>query len=188
MKGGRKGDKLDKISLNKAAQRKNRLSEGYTDPKSGRKLFVVGHTALLAEPLLGLLTSRECPGSVLLETLDRIPRWVKEGRVILSGFHAPLEQQVLRSVLRRKGRVVKVLARGMTDYRPTTEERGPLNEGRMLVLTACPPEIRRTTRASALERNRLVFALSTEMVIPYAAEGSPLAALVTETRTTCDRK
>lgn len=101
-------------------------------------------------------------------------------RVILSGFHAPLEQQVMRSVLRRKGRVVKVLAYGMTNYRPTTEERDPLNEGRMLVLTACPPEIRRTTRASALERNRLVFMLASEMIIPFVAEGSPLASLVAE--------
>ena len=138
----------------------------------------VGNAELLAEPLLGLLTSRECPGSVLLETLDRVPQWVKERRVILSGFHAPLEQQVLRSVLRRKGRVVKVLARGMTDYHPAKEERDPLSDGRMLVLTTCPPEICRTTRASALDRNRLVLALALEMVIPYAAEGSPLASLV----------
>ena len=187
MKGVGKGKKADQISSNEATQRKNRLAEGYTDPKSGGELFVVGNTALLGVPLLGLLASRECPGSVLLETLDRIPQWVKEGRVILSGFHAPLEQQVMRSVLRRKGRVVKVLARGMTNYRPTTEERGPLNDGRMLVLTAYPPKIRRTTRASALERNRLVFTLASETVIPYATEGSPLAALVAEAWTARNR-
>jgi len=140
----------------------------------------VGNAALLDEPLLGIVSSRECPGSALLETLDRVPEWAKEGRVILSGFHAPLEQQVLRSVLRRKGRVVKLLARGLTDYRVPSDERAPLDEGRMLVLTSFTPEIRRTTRATALERNRLVLALATETVIPYVAEGSPLAALVAE--------
>lgn len=136
-------------------------------PQYPDELFAVGNTALLDEPLLGLISSRECPGSVLLETLDRVSHWVREGRVILSGFHAPLEQQVLRSVLRRKGRLVKLLARGFTDYRPAPEERDPLDEGRMLVLTACPPEIRRTTCATALERNRLVLALATERVIPF---------------------
>jgi predicted Rossmann fold nucleotide-binding protein DprA/Smf involved in DNA uptake len=140
----------------------------------------VGNTALLEEPLLGLVSSRECPGSVLLETLDRVPEWVKDGRVILSGFHAPLEQQVLRSVLRRNGRVVKILARGLTDFRVPAEERTPLDGGRMLVLTSFPPEIRRTTRATALDRNRLVLALSMDTVTPYVAEGSPLAALVAE--------
>jgi predicted Rossmann fold nucleotide-binding protein DprA/Smf involved in DNA uptake len=141
----------------------------------------VGQAALLAEPLLGLISSRECPGHVLLETLDRVPEWVKAGRVIVSGFHSPLEQQVLRSVLRRKaGRVVKVLARGMSDYRPSSDEREPLATGRLLVITACPPDVRRTTRETALARNRLVLALASEVVVPYVAEGSPLAALLRE--------
>ena len=144
------------------------------------RIVGAGETALLAEPLLGLIASRECPGHVLLETLDRVPEWVKTGRVIVSGFHSPLEQQVLRSVLRRKGRVVKVLARGMTDYRPTQEERESLASGRMLVITACPPEVRRTTRETSLARNRLVLALASEMVAPFVAAGSPLAALLNE--------
>jgi predicted Rossmann fold nucleotide-binding protein DprA/Smf involved in DNA uptake len=142
------------------------------------RIVGAGETALVAEPMLGLIASRECPGHVLLETLDRVPGWVKTGRVIVSGFHSPLEQQVLRSVLRRKGRVVKVLARGMTDYRPAAEERDPLAAGRMLVITACPPEVRRTTRETALARNRLVLALSSEIVTPYIADDSPLAALL----------
>lgn len=144
------------------------------------RIVGAGETALLAEPLLGLIASRECPGHILLETLDRVPEWIKAGRVIVSGFHSPLEQQVLRSVLRRKGRVVKVLARGMTDYRPTAEEREPLTTGRMLVITACPPEVRRTTRETALSRNRVVLALATEIVAPYIADGSPIAALLNQ--------
>ena len=144
------------------------------------RIVGAGETALLAEPLLGLIASRECPGHVLLETLDCVPEWVKARRVIVSGFHSPLEQQVLRSVLRRKGRVVKVLARGMSDYRPTTEEREPLAASRMLVITACPPEVRRTTRETALARNRLVLALASEIVAPYVADDSPLAMLLNE--------
>lgn len=148
------------------------------------RIVGAGETALLAEPLLGLIASRECPGRVLLETLALVPEWVKAGRVIVSGFHSPLEQQVLRSVLRRKGRVVKVLARGMNDYRPTAEEREPLTAGRMLVITACPPELRRTTRESALARNRLVLALASEIVVPHVADDSPLAMLLNERRVT----
>ena len=66
------------------------------------RIVGAGETALLAEPLLAF---------------------------IASGFHSPLEQQGLRSMLRRKGRVVKVLARGMCDYQPTAEEREPLAAG-----------------------------------------------------------
>ena len=155
-------------------------------PELAARIVGAGETALLAEPLLGLIASRECPGHVLLETLDRVPEWVKAGRVIISGFHSPLEQQVLRSLLRRKGRVVKVLARGFGDkggnYRPTAEEREPLANGCMLVISAFAPSVTRTTRATALARNRLVLALAAEIVVPHVAAGSPLAALLSEPR------
>lgn len=150
------------------------------DGKTQGQWSGVGNPALLDEPLLGLLVSRQCPGSVLLKTLDRVPKWVKENRIILSGFHSPLEQQVLRSVLRRKGRVIKLLARGLTEYRVPSGERAALTDGRLLVLTAFPPEVRRTTRATALERNRLLLALASEVLAPHIAEGSPLAMLLAE--------
>lgn len=149
-------------------------------PELAAQIVGVGEAALLAEPLLALIASRECPGHVLLGTLARVPEWVKTGRVIVSGFHSPLEQQVLRSLLRRKGRVVKVLARGMTDFRPTAEEREPIAAGRMLVVTACRTTVARTTRATALARNRLVLALASEVVAPYVADGSPLAEILKE--------
>ncbi len=150
--------------------------------KLAAEISGAGETALLGEPLLGLIASRECPGHVLLETLDRVPEWVEAGCVIVSGFHSPLEQQVLRSLLRRTGRAVKVLARGFgtegADYRPTPEEREPLATGRLLVISAFAPNVTRTTRATALSRNRLVLALASEIVVPYVAAGSPLAELV----------
>ncbi|MCE5361543.1 hypothetical protein [Candidatus Igneacidithiobacillus taiwanensis] len=115
----RKGDKACQATPCEAAQRQNLRCEVYNNPKMGSEFFAVGNIDLLSERLLGFLASRECPGHVLLETLERVPEWVKGGRVIVSGFHSPLEQQVLRSALRRQGRVVKVLARGITEYRPT---------------------------------------------------------------------
>ena len=155
-------------------------------PEISARIVGAGETALLDEPLLGLIASRECPGHVLLETLERVPEWVKAGRVIVSGFHSPLEQQVLRSLLRRKGRAVKVLARGFggqsADYRPTPIEREPLASGHLLVLSAFAPSVTRTTRATALARNRLVLALAAEIVVPHVAAGSPLAALLSESK------
>jgi predicted Rossmann fold nucleotide-binding protein DprA/Smf involved in DNA uptake len=135
-----------------------------------------GEKGLLAEPLLGLIASRECPGHVLIETLDHVPQWVRTGRVVVSGFHSPLEQKVLASLLRRNGRAVKVLARGLgrNGYRPTPEEREPLAAGRLLVLSAFPASLIRTTRETALARNRLVLALAAEHYIPYLSADSPL--------------
>jgi predicted Rossmann fold nucleotide-binding protein DprA/Smf involved in DNA uptake len=118
----------------------------------------------------------------LRDTLEEFPTWVRAGTVILSGFHSPLEQQVLRSVLRRHGRVVKVLARGMAQYHPPELELGPLEQGRMLVLSAFPEQIQRTTRETSLARNRLVLALATDLIIPHLSPNGGLAAVVAEMR------
>lgn len=128
-------------------------------------LIGIGNPALLAMPLLGFIASRLCPGHVFIETLERVPQWAKAGRVLVSGFHSPLEQQVLHSLLRRQGRAVKVLARHIPpgrDYRPAALEREPLTQGRLLILSASPVTENRTTRASALARNGLVITLSDE--------------------------
>jgi predicted Rossmann fold nucleotide-binding protein DprA/Smf involved in DNA uptake len=136
--------------------------------------MAVGNTALLAVPLLGLIASRECPGHVLLQTLELATQWARAGQVILSGFHSPLEQQVLRSMLRRQGRVVKLLGHALDHYSAPAEEQAPLAEGRLLVLSACRPSVTRTTRATALARNRLVLALAAEHCVPYLSPQSPL--------------
>lgn len=111
----------------------------------------------------------------------RVPQWVKAGKIMVSGFHSPLEQQVLRSLLRHQGRAVKVLARSFSgqcaDYRPPPEEREPLTSGHLLVISAFAPTVH---RATALQRNRLVLALAIERVIPYIAADSPLAKFLDE--------
>lgn len=171
-------DHANHAAPREAAQRTSLRAEVFSEPKRGWQFSVVGNIGLLAEPLLGLISSRECPGHVLVETLERVPAWVAEGRVLVSGFHSPLEQQVLRSLLRRDGRAVKVLARGMSCYRPPREEGEALAARRLPVLPAFAPTVRRITRASALARNRQVAALAAELVVPCVAEGSPLAALL----------
>ena len=138
----------------------------------------VGNADLLSEPLLGLLASRQCPPKIMLSTLDKIPGWIEDGKVILSGFHSPLEQQVLHSLLRRKGRAVRLLARSLSNYSIPPIARPALKEGRLLILSLSPPEVRRTTRATALERNRLILTLSTETTVPHIAPNSPLATLI----------
>ncbi|MDR3299050.1 MAG: DNA-processing protein DprA [Candidatus Accumulibacter sp.] len=143
-------------------------------PEQASRLIGVGNANLLAELLLGFIASRACPANVLIETLDLVAQWARAGRVLVSGFHSPLEQQVLTSLLRRQGRAVKVLARGMRDYWPDSTEKNALDENRLLVLTAFPPTIARTTRATALERNRLVLQLASERYIPHIAPGSRL--------------
>jgi len=98
--------------------------------------------------------------------------------VVLSGFHSPLEQQVLRSMLHRQGRAIKLLAHALDDYRVPDDEQVPLADGRLLVLSAYLPSVTRTTRATALALIRLVLALADTHCMPYLSPDSPLQGLV----------
>jgi len=150
------------------------------EPELAARIVGAGEAALLDQPLLGLIASRECPGNVLLATLERVPQWVKAGRVIVSGFHSPLEQQVLRSLLRRNGHAVKVLARcfSASGYRLAKEEQDAFANGRLLVISSFGADTPRVTRVSAIKRNELVIALSTEVVTPFISKGSPSEELL----------
>ena len=141
----------------------------------------VGNSALLNQTLLGVVASRSCPGEVFLQVLDRVPEWIGAGKVIVGGFHSPLEQQILRSALRRCGRVVKVLARGMAYFKPKREEREAMLAGNMLTVTAFAPTMRRTCRAAALSRNRFVLAITEERCVPWVDPEGPLGEMAGET-------
>ena len=52
----------------------------------------------------------------------------------------------------------------------------------MLVISAFIPSVTRTTRETALARNRMVLTLAAEIVVPHVAAGGPLAALLSEPR------
>ncbi len=149
----------------------------FTEPPT---LWFVGNGQLLNANLLGLLCSRECPGSAILETLDKVPEWIESGRVVVSGFHSPLEQQILRSLLRRSGKAVKVLARSLENHHLLPVEHQAIADGHLLLISPFASNVHRTTRATALERNRLVIALAAERVVPYVKEQSPLAELLRE--------
>jgi len=110
--------------------------------------------------------------------MELAAQWARAQQVVLIGFHSPLEQQVLRSMLRRQGRAIKLLAHALDDYRTPDEEQVPLAEGRLLVLSACPPRVTCTTRATALARNRLVLALADTHCVPYLSPDSPLHGLM----------
>ena len=114
-----------------------------------QQLMAIGNTDLLHEPLIGLIASRECPGHVLLQTLELATQW------------APAQQVVL-----------------LDHYRVPPDEQAAMASGHLLVLSASPPGIARTTRAQSLARHRWVLAMSGQHCIPYLSPTSPIRSLI----------
>jgi hypothetical protein len=98
--------------------------------------------------------------------------WRARELTVLGGFHSPAEQEELAVLLRPPGRAVVCPARSIETMRLKPEWRAPFAEGRPVLLSPFPATLRRTTRDSAWQRNRLVAALADTVVIAHARPGS----------------
>lgn len=142
----------------------NRLSKD-----APAQLYVLGETAILRQRLLGLICSIQCPGSIVLKTFDTIRALRGEGVAVVGGFLSPMEKDCLDILLRGKQPIILCPARGLKGLRLSEKVRQAVDEGRLLVFSAFPDDIRHTTAAQAVRRNNLVAALADALLVPYAA-------------------
>ena len=131
-----------------------------------------GNLQLLEEPLTALFCSARCPGDLILMTYD-LARALRNARTpVIGEFQTPMEKECLRLLLRGSQPVVICPARGIENMRIPRDWRGPLNEGRLLVLSPFLGTVRRATAESAAQRNGLVASLAAQVFIAHAAPGS----------------
>ncbi len=139
-------------------------------------LHSIGDPEILRLELTALFCSNRCPGDLILKTYD-LARDMRGARVpVIGGFQTPMEKECLRLLLRGSQPVVVCPARGIDNMRIPRDWRGPLNAGRMLVLSPFPSSRRRPTAETAAQRNDLVAALAQQVFIAHAAPGGKTEA------------
>ncbi len=131
----------------------------------------LGNPDLLARPALALFCSVKCPGSLILQTYDLAQKLRERTIPMIGGFHSPIEKECLTILLRGPGPVVICPARSLEGMRLPAEWQGPLEQGRLLLLSPFAEKQRRPTLQTAQARNRFVAALAAHIFISYAAPG-----------------
>ncbi|MDO8586820.1 MAG: DNA-binding protein [Armatimonadota bacterium] len=139
----------------------------------------LGNSALLERAKVALLCSVKCPGSAILRTYDLMRDVRNEKVIVISGFHSPMEQECLTILLRGTCGIILCPARGLP-ARIRTEFRKPIDDGRMLVLSAFDDKLRRATIQSSAVRNRFVAQLADAVFVPYASPGGSTETLCAE--------
>ncbi|MFN9479674.1 MAG: hypothetical protein ACK6C0_09560 [Betaproteobacteria bacterium] len=139
-------------------------------------LQVRGDRNLLGRPTLGVLGSVKASGTAILKTLDWARSYQPDGRVLLSGFHSPLERECLDSFLQRRVPAIVFVARAIADYRLPQPWVAAVENGDLLLASASLGERRISAATSAL-RNRLLVQWADELVVLYAAAGSRTQSL-----------
>lgn len=137
-----------------------------------------GAQELLGLELTAFFASRQCSGLAIRAAMDWALQQAHAKQPVISGFHSPLEQSVLKVLLATSSPAVVVLARPLAGARLPPEWRGALQKGHLVVVSAAPTASR-LTQQLAQERNALVGQLAHSMVVAHANPAGSLAAQVT---------
>jgi predicted Rossmann fold nucleotide-binding protein DprA/Smf involved in DNA uptake len=135
------------------------------------QVSAVGNLDILQTKPVALFCSVKCPGNLILQTYDLAQKWRDQGVTVISGFHSPMERECLNILLRSPHAVIICPARNLP-RRIEPEFKRPLDEGRLLLLSAFPDSIKRPTIETAHQRNRVVAALAERIFVAYAQPDS----------------
>ena len=144
--------------------------------RHGLAVTGLGDQALLGVPMTAFFASRQCPGTAIRAAMNWALQQARERAVVVSGFHSPLEQSVLKVLLEAHSPVVAVLARPVAGARLRPECTDPMAQGRMAVVSVAVATMRLTHEAASA-RNEQVAQLADRIAVAYASPGGALAAL-----------
>lgn len=147
------------------------------------EITAAGNLDILAdsEQLTGLFCSRKCPGSLILPAFDHVAILRDAGKTVISGFHAEMEQECLKMLLRGSQPVIICPARSIHNMRVPDNWKTALAANRLLILSPFDKNHKRMTAKLAEQRNRFVAALSDELFVIHAGSRTGTFNLAVET-------
>lgn len=138
-----------------------------------------GNADLLNLSMTAFFASRQCPGIAIRAAMGWALQQARAKGVVISGFHSPLEQSVLKVLIEGRSPVVAVFARPVGGSKLLPEWAEPLAQGRLTVVSVATAATRLTGEV-ATARNNLVAQLATDIVVAHASPGGALASLLAQ--------
>jgi predicted Rossmann fold nucleotide-binding protein DprA/Smf involved in DNA uptake len=132
---------------------------------------------LLDLELTAFFASRQCSGTAIRVAMDWALHQARAKRAVVSGFHSPLEQSVLKVLIAANSPAVVVLARSVQGAKLPPEWSALLEKGNLAVVSGLVTTSR-LTQQLATERNALVVQLAERIVVAHVSPAGSLAAQV----------
>ena len=134
----------------------------------------LGNEILLDSYLVAFFASREYSEEVAQRAIQWVEEICQPDKVVISGFHSPLEKKILNVLLEHKHPVVLFLGRSMYKRIPA-EYQEAIDEGRMLIDTV--RDFERHSWNSAQTRNWYVAGIADEIYFAPFDETSKLSPM-----------
>jgi hypothetical protein len=142
--------------------------------RSAPHLHASGNLALLDQAATAFLCSTDCPGDKILEAYEWARRQCDEGGTVISGFHTPVERDVLGILARRGANLIWVPGRDLPKTLDFTFK-VPSDENRLLILSPFAyGKPSRPTMESCSLRNRFVLGWTPSDSFPTSPKLSKL--------------
>lgn len=127
--------------------------------------------------MLAFFCSAKCPGRLILQSYDLAQLLRRSQYVVAGGFHTPMEKECLSILLRGPTPVIVCPARSIANMRLPQDWSGPMEEGRLLVLSPFDDKHKRVTAETSQARTEFVAAISRKVFMAHAAPGGKTEAL-----------
>lgn len=131
--------------------------------------------------MTAFFASRQCPGTAIRAAMDWALEQARAKTVVVSGFHSPLEQSVLKVLITARSPAVAVLARPIQGAKLPPEWIEPSVQGQLAVVSSAAT-VNRLTQLQATARNAQVAQLAQRIVVAHASSEGTLAALLKQWR------
>ncbi|MBJ6752387.1 DNA-processing protein DprA [Geomonas anaerohicana] len=135
----------------------------------------IGNEALLDLRKVAFLCSRKFPQ----EAAEKAYRWADAQRVagtcVISGYHSPIEKEVLCRLLQGNQPIIIALAQGLNRLDPEWERH--LAAGRLLVISRYAQSVSHPCESKCYQRNKMMVDLADTIVIAHVSAGGSLERL-----------
>lgn len=138
---------------------------------SFKQVSTIGDSKLLKQKLRAIFCSIKCPASIILKTHEFAQTLKTQETVVISGFHSPVEKEVLTTLLQGTAPIIVCPARSIENMRIPSDWKPAINDGQMLIISPFPKSQRRSTKQTIITRNQLVGVLADTIFIAYAEDG-----------------
>ena len=140
--------------------------------QSPDEIYTLGDFLILKQKKLAVFCSKKYPGTIIMQMYDVMRSLRKESLAVIGGFHSPMEQECLNILFRGKASAIVCPARALHNMRIRKEFRGPLGEGRLLLLLPFQDHHNRISLKNSTSRNYFVAAVADAIIVTYAAPQS----------------
>ncbi|MBJ6801650.1 DNA-processing protein DprA [Geomonas propionica] len=141
-------------------------------------MHLIGNEDLLDLRKVAFLCSRRFPH----EAAEKAYRWADTqraaGNCVISGYHSPIEKEVLCRLLQGSQPIIIALAQGLNRLDPAWERH--LAAGRLLVISRYAKSVSHPCESKCYQRNKMMIDLADSIVIAHASPGGSLERLCSD--------